>query len=75
MPKEKKSKKTMWKTLSIPRGLADDIQKVIDEFGYWPSLGSFVREAAIEKMKREREFPGKIVEEPIIALSPEKRDR
>lgn len=57
-----------YKTVSIPKRLADDIKEVIDEFGYWPSLGSFVREAALEKMKRERQFPGKIVEEPIVSF-------
>lgn len=57
-----------YKTVSIPKPLADDIQAVIDEFGYWPSLGSFVREASLEKMKRERQFPGKIIEKPIVSF-------
>lgn len=43
-----------YSTVSIPRRLADDIIKFIDERGYWTSVGSFVREAAIEKLHAER---------------------
>lgn len=76
MTRDRKSKKVVgWKTVSIPRRLADDIQDIIDEFGYWPSIGSFVREAALEKIRKERQFPGKVVEEPIMTLSPKERER
>ena len=44
-----------YKTLSIPPRLAEDIKKLAEETGYWISMGSFVREAAIEKLHRERE--------------------
>lgn len=43
-------------TVSIPRRLAEDIQKLIDELGYWPSVSSFMREAAIIKLRHEREL-------------------
>lgn len=43
-----------WKTVSLPRALTDDIQELIDESGYWPSMGSFIREAALEKLHKER---------------------
>ncbi len=75
MPREPKSKKTEYKTVSLPRRLADDIQEIMDEFGYWPSLGAFIREAALEKMRRERQFPGKIVKEPLMAFSREEPKR
>jgi len=75
LTKNKKSKKVEYRTVSLPRRLADDIQEFMDEFGYWPSLGAFVREAALEKLRRERQTPGKIVEEPIMILSPEERER
>ena len=65
--------KTKYKTVSLPSRLTDDIQELIDEFGYWPSLGSFVREAAIEKLKRERVAPGKFVPVPILAFDPEEK--
>jgi len=48
-----------WKTVSIPKRLADDIQKLIDELGYWPSVGSFMREAAIIKIRHEKELLNK----------------
>ncbi len=68
MTRKKKAKKIEYKTVSLPRRLADDIQTLMDEFGYWPSLGAFVREAALEKLRRDRQSPGKIVEEPIMAM-------
>ena len=42
-----------YKTVSIPKPLADDIIRYMDEIGYWPSLGSFVREACQEKLDAE----------------------
>ena len=75
LTREKKAKKIEYKTVSLPSRLADDIQELMDEFGYWPSLGAFVREAALEKMRRERQSPGKIVEEPIMAINREERER
>lgn len=36
-----------YRTVSLPIGLADDIQELMDEFGYWPSVGAFVREATV----------------------------
>jgi len=48
-------KKIKYRTVSLPSRLADDIQKLMDEFGYWPSLGAFVREAALDKLRRERQ--------------------
>lgn len=71
MRKDRTSKRVEWKTVSIPRRLAEDIQEIIDEWGYWPSLGAFMREAALEKLRRERQSPGRVVEEPIVAFSRE----
>ena len=45
-----------WKTISIPDRLAGDIQKLIDELGYWPSIGAFAREALIRHIRYEREL-------------------
>ena len=41
-------------TASIPIGIAKDIDKLIEEMGYWPSRGAFVREACTEKIWKER---------------------
>ena len=40
-------------TVSIPKAIARKIDYLIDEFGYWPSRSSFVREACLEKISRE----------------------
>ena len=45
--------KTKYRTVSLPTRLTDDIQKLIDKHGYWPSMSAFVREAALEKLSRE----------------------
>ncbi len=68
-------KKIKYKTVSLPSRLADDIQELMDEFGYWPSLGAFVREAALDKLRRERLSPGKFVPEPIVFLDDEATKR
>ena len=75
MKKKRKAKKIEYKTVSLPRRLADDIQEIMDEFGYWPSLGAFVREAALEKLRRERQSLVKMVEEPIMAFNREELQR
>jgi len=43
-----------YRTVSIPKPLADDVAKLMEEVGYWPSLGAFTREALIEKLRGER---------------------
>ncbi|MCK4438741.1 hypothetical protein KAV47_06675 [Candidatus Bathyarchaeota archaeon] len=48
------SEKTKYVTVSIPRGIARDIDSLIKELGYWPSKSSFVREAWLEKIWSER---------------------
>ena len=45
--------KMKYRTVSIPKGLTDDVEKLIEELGYWPSISSFVREATLEKLKVE----------------------
>jgi Arc/MetJ-type ribon-helix-helix transcriptional regulator len=40
-------------TVSIPRAIAEKIDYLIEELGYWPSRGSFVREACLEKIRVE----------------------
>ena len=43
-----------YSTVSIPRGIAEAIDELIDELGYWPSRGAFVREATLEKVREEQ---------------------
>lgn len=48
------SESTKYVTVSIPRGIANDIDSLIKQLGYWPSKSSFVREACLEKIWSER---------------------
>lgn len=41
-------------TVSLPIGIAKAIDSLIEELGYWPSRGSFAREACLEKIREER---------------------
>jgi len=43
-----------YSTVSIPRGIAEAIDELIEELGYWPSRGAFVREATLEKVREEQ---------------------
>jgi len=54
---------TRYTTVSLPRRLGDDIARLIEEIGYWPSVGSFVREACIEKLHAERMKRGAATQE------------
>ena len=40
-------------TVSIPKAIGKQIDRLIDKKGYWPSRSSFVREACLEKIKAE----------------------
>ncbi len=42
-------------TLSIPKAIADEIDKIMDKLGYWPSRSAFAREACLEKIHREKQ--------------------
>ena len=41
-------------TISLPKAITDAIDELIEELGYWPSRGSFAREACLEKIREER---------------------
>ena len=63
---------TKYRTVSIPLGIADDIEELMEKFGYWPSVGSFVREATIKMVTewqdrlKETEDPDMSVPIPIV---------
>ena len=46
--------KTKYVTVSLPTGIAQAVDSLIEELGYWPSRGAFVREACLEKIRDER---------------------
>lgn len=63
---EKKSDKIKYENISLPRCLIEDVQEIIDELGYWIDLDEFVRVAVLEKLRKERESPGKTIPVPIL---------
>jgi len=50
---EKKERK--YGAASISIGVLEEIDKLIEELRYWPSRSAFVREACLEKIRRERQ--------------------
>ena len=48
------AEKSKYRTVSLPTGITDEVEHLIGELGYWPSVSSFVREATLEKLKAER---------------------
>ena len=50
------AEKGKFRTVSIPKGITDEVEKLIEELRYWPSISSFVREATLEKVKVERRY-------------------
>jgi Arc/MetJ-type ribon-helix-helix transcriptional regulator len=51
MPVEREKK---YVTVSLPVGIVKVIDALIEELGFWPSRGAFVREACLEKIWVER---------------------
>lgn len=49
-------------SVSLPVGIVEEIDRLIDELGYWPSRGAFVREACLEKIRQERRRLGELRE-------------
>jgi Arc/MetJ-type ribon-helix-helix transcriptional regulator len=58
------NKKRKYSTVSIPTRIAEDIDRLIEELGYWPSKGAFVREACTEKIWKERRKIHKLRKSP-----------
>jgi Arc/MetJ-type ribon-helix-helix transcriptional regulator len=41
-------------TISLPLAIMKAVDELINDLGYWPSRGAFVREACLEKIHEER---------------------
>ncbi len=46
--------KTKYVTVSLPISIAQSVDSLMEELGYWPSRSAFVREACLEKIRGER---------------------
>jgi len=51
---ERIDKTEKYATISLPSAVIKAIDDLIEDLGYWPSRGAFVREACLEKIYRER---------------------
>jgi len=49
-----KEKTEKYATISLPSAIMKAVDQLINDLGYWPSRGAFVREACLEKIHRER---------------------
>jgi len=49
-----KRAKVEFSAISIPLPILEEIDRLIEGLGYWPSRSAFVREACLEKIERER---------------------
>ena len=47
------AKKSKYRTVSLPSGVAEAIERLIEELGFWPSVGAFAREACIKMIREE----------------------
>lgn len=50
------AERNKYRTVSIPTGITDEIERLIEQLRYWPSVSSFVREATLEKIKVEGRY-------------------
>jgi len=56
--RRKRRKGAKFATISLPVRLIEEIERIVETFGYWPTKTDFVREAVLEKLerfKKERE--------------------
>lgn len=44
-----------FRTVSLPTRLVEEVEKVVEELGYWPTKTDFVREAVLQKLQKYRE--------------------
>ena len=42
-------------SVSLPMGILEAMDALIEELRYWPSRGAFVREACLEKIRMEKD--------------------
>ncbi len=47
------AKKRKYRTVSLPWGVAEAIERLIEKLGFWPSVGAFAREACIKMVREE----------------------
>ncbi len=46
--------KNQYISVMLFKGVSDAVDELLGELGFWPDRAEFLREAALEKMRRER---------------------
>lgn len=54
--KRKREVEYKYRSVSVPVKLIREIERIVSELGYWPSVTAFVREACLEKVVRTNEL-------------------
>jgi len=57
-------------TVSLPVGIVKAIDALMEELGYWPSRGAFVREACLEKIWSERKKIRELMNDEDLHVNP-----
>lgn len=52
--REKKKARGPFSSISFPTPLIKEVEKVVEELGYWPTKTAFIREAVMEKLEKHR---------------------
>lgn len=50
--RKKRRVKRVFSTITLLTLLVEEVERVVDEFGYWPRKTDFVREAVVQKLER-----------------------
>ena len=50
--RRKRRKEARFASISLPAPLIEEVERIVKEFGYWPTKTDFVREAVVEKLER-----------------------
>lgn len=65
--KEKRKARGPFSSISFPTPLIKEVEKVVEELGYWPNKTAFIREAVMEKLeKRRKELEAKGARESAV---------
>ena len=52
--REKKRGRGPFLSVSFPTPLLREVERIVDELGYWPNKTAFIREAVMDKLDRHR---------------------
>ncbi len=58
MVKKTAKRREPFSSISLPKPLVKEIERIIEKFGYWPNKTAFIREACLEKLDKYRAMQG-----------------